>query len=269
MARTPIIGLAGKAGSGKSTVAKFIADKYNAVEVAQADVMKRFIWRVFENFTIEDLWGPSELRNKSVDLTDDEPHIYFNFTETIDPWLDHLLENKSDINNAKKRIEKWLDNDICPKLKTITPRYLLQSLGTEVVRNFKPTVWSDHAIATAFNLLTPNWRYERAIGLIRESNRKPYNFVVISDVRFLNECLNINKINGINILIKRPDLVKLGGEEGNHSSETELDTIPKHFFDTIVWNDGSLQSLYGRIDEIVKKYYPQMTSSVPYLRVED
>ena len=57
-----IIGLIGKAGSGKSTAARILCTRLNATEVSLADPIKRIARDLF-GFTERQLWGPSECRN--------------------------------------------------------------------------------------------------------------------------------------------------------------------------------------------------------------
>ena len=73
---TPIIIVSGKAGSGKDTVAAYIADKYNGVCIAQADPMKRFVKNLM-GFSDNQLWGPSEARNTRVPQDFFSPKLSF------------------------------------------------------------------------------------------------------------------------------------------------------------------------------------------------
>lgn len=57
-----IIGLAGKAGAGKDTVADLLVKHHDFQKIAFSDPMKRFCKEVF-GWSDEQLWGPSELRN--------------------------------------------------------------------------------------------------------------------------------------------------------------------------------------------------------------
>lgn len=60
-----IIGVSGKAGSGKDEMAKALIREYDFTRIAIADPMKRFVKALYrEAFTDEDLWGPSEKRSK-------------------------------------------------------------------------------------------------------------------------------------------------------------------------------------------------------------
>jgi hypothetical protein len=99
----------------------------------------------------------------------------------------------------------------------LTPRYVLQKLGTEIGRNFDQDIWIK-------NLFT---RIERSKASI----------ILIDDCRFLNESIYL-KSNGAYILgIKRP-----GVTPDNHQSEKELyDNWDDMVHDTLV-NDSSIES---------------------------
>ncbi len=58
-----LIGLSGKAGSGKSTVADFLVRNHCFETVSLADPLKRFVREVV-GFSRDQLWGASKLRNE-------------------------------------------------------------------------------------------------------------------------------------------------------------------------------------------------------------
>lgn len=58
----PIIGVSGQAGSGKDSFAARLVEEHDFVRVALADGMKRIARDVY-GFTLEQLWGPSQMRN--------------------------------------------------------------------------------------------------------------------------------------------------------------------------------------------------------------
>lgn len=58
-----LIGLTGRAGSGKDTIADILVSRHGFKKIALADPMKRFCREIF-GFTDEQLWGPSEKRNE-------------------------------------------------------------------------------------------------------------------------------------------------------------------------------------------------------------
>ena len=57
-----LIGICGRSGSGKDTVADILVRDYGFVKVACADPLKRTCRDVYR-FTDEQLWGPSKKRN--------------------------------------------------------------------------------------------------------------------------------------------------------------------------------------------------------------
>jgi len=58
-----IVGVCAQAGSGKDTTADFFVEDYGYFKVALADPIKRFCAQMY-GFSYDQLWGPSELRNK-------------------------------------------------------------------------------------------------------------------------------------------------------------------------------------------------------------
>lgn len=144
--------------------------------------------------------------------------------------------------------EKNLANLVKP-----TPRMMLQRLGTELMRTqLHPNVWINSRMAT-FNE-NSNW--------------------IMTDCRFDNEAKAIREKGGILIKIRRPfslrfpDLAEYGLEYDydhdrlcndnpgmcaklTHSSETGLDNWEE--FDYIIDNDGDMDDLLGKVDEILIK----------------
>lgn len=58
-----LVGISGKAGSGKDTVADLLVKEFSFVKVGLADPLKRIVRDVF-CFTEEQLWGASQFRNE-------------------------------------------------------------------------------------------------------------------------------------------------------------------------------------------------------------
>ncbi len=101
----------------------------------------------------------------------------------------------------------------------LSPRFLLQRFGTEVVRNTHHNVWVYHL--------------EK---VIKENPNKNY---VIGDVRFENEFDFVLKIGGVMWRIQRP-VVNLD----NHASETLLDNLEHHVY---INNNGTLDMLRAEV----------------------
>jgi hypothetical protein len=111
--------------------------------------------------------------------------------------------------------------------RDITPRWVLQYFGTEVMRgNMLDSIWVDSLIA----------RYNGAN-------------TVISDTRFVNEIKKIKENNGKIILVKRgpmPTREEMQ-EKGVHKSE--WDWIGSEF-DHVIDNNSTLEALYSNIDKL-------------------
>lgn len=262
----PIVIVSGKAGSGKDTVGTFIKECWSGVCVAQADPMKRFTSHVF-GFSEEVLWGPSENRNVMVQETvTDKESIRGRFDCYMDENMDHelfslvvpLRQNVS----ASERLTEWFygiyQNSLCNDIP-VSPRFVLQTLGTEWGRHVSPDMWSKYAIETCRKLVCGGYAYNHVRGLGTSTGSWGFNFGVITDGRFRNEALNVRMVGGVALRVDRPDqeanaeAVSAAGVKG-HVSE-RLDAIPDHFYNQVVKNDGDLADLSEKIDGIMKYYY--------------
>lgn len=95
----------------------------------------------------------------------------------------------------------------------VTPRTVLQHVGTEGFRHFYPNVWSDYVFFVIRS--TPgNW--------------------VISDVRFPNEVQAVKDHGGYIVKVERTDYQDLQGAEAQHPSETSMEKIPFEDFDLVI-----------------------------------
>jgi hypothetical protein len=227
-----IIGICGKAGSGKDTIADILVKDHGFVKVALADPLKRFCQDIFE-FTTEQLWGPSEKRN--------EPDFRYLRHSFID-------ENGDQVSDF------------------LSPRYALQKLGTEWGRDCYPDIWVEYAMRVAKRLLVKGAPifYDARFGIRpwRVGDPEEIKGVVISDVRFLNEVEGLKKHGAKLVRVYRPvaarftaapegtvtketsrEAWRLQGNEALHRSETEQDGISDELFDFILHNDGSLEDL--------------------------
>ena len=137
----------------------------------------------------------------------------------------------------------------------VSGRQLLQLVGTEVGRQGDMEALRVYGVGEARvrNVLrdhdvTPGplaWVNALfSLGFLAKVDTRGY---VITDVRFPNEAAAVQANGGTIIKVVRPDLDT--GEHNGHASETEVDNCP---FDHEVLNDGTLQDLYAKIDEIIK-----------------
>jgi uncharacterized protein YegP (UPF0339 family) len=111
----------------------------------------------------------------------------------------------------------------------MTVRQLLQELGTEGLRKgLHENVW--------VNALMADYKAPKM------SEYHPSKWI-ITDVRFPNEAEAITEKNGVLIRIERP-----GTPTGEHASETSLDEYP---FMHVIVNDGDLNDLINKVRKLL------------------
>jgi hypothetical protein len=242
-----IIGLLGKAGSGKDTVADWLVENQNFAKVGLADPLKRICRDVFA-FTDEQLWGPSEFRN---------------------------APDKRYLQKAREVFDAE-DEEMMVVRDYLTPRFALQQLGTEWGRSCYPNVWIDYALRVAEKLLKkphilkdPSGDIEvvvdydqkdrvasdglttYAIKYANNIGKKPRSGVVIPDCRFRNEFDAIKAAGGKMVKIVR-QTAGLSGAAATHASEMEQESIKDSEFDFILANNGeSLEELYAYLPKLM------------------
>jgi len=139
----------------------------------------------------------------------------------------------------------------------LTPRFALQSLGTDWGRNCYLNTWVDYGIRTAKKILSGQY-YTPKTGL-QLINQENFHYridgVVFSDVRFMNELNAIKEAGGKVIRIKRQMTTPYDVKAMNllHDSETELPNTSDDLFDYIIDNSGTLDELMVKIDNMVEE----------------
>lgn len=184
-----IIAISAKKQHGKDTVANIIQEyTNNKFKVVKfADKLKDFVCTLI-NCTREDLENEN-----------------FKNSELGDEW-------------------DFIDDD-CIKQK-MTPRKLLQKIGTEAMRNnVHQNVWINATFSSYCDKC--NW--------------------IITDLRFQNEMNILKNYNAIKIRVNRPSILK----NDDHPSETSLDNNDD--FDFYIDNDSDLDSLKEKTIDILKK----------------
>lgn len=116
----------------------------------------------------------------------------------------------------------------CPAYPHMTNRFVLQHVGTELFRSFIDTIWVDTTMRIAAKCGTP---------------------VVISDVRFPNECAAIQERGGIVIRVTNPNVML---PHDAHSSETMIPSLPA---DYDIINDGTIGDLEFRLSSILNRHH--------------
>lgn len=193
-----IVGLCGLIGSGKGTVADYLCHDYKFQKLSFADALKDGVAGIF-GYDRDMLEGDTSASRAA--------------RERPDAFWSELMGRE------------------------ITPRYILQIMGTEIMRqNFHPDIW---------------------VKLVeKELGRRPTAWFTIPDARFPNEVDMIREMGGEIWWVKRgpwPDWVapwrEMGIEpEGVHESEYMWMLKEP---DRIIENDGDLEDLRDMIEEIL------------------
>ena len=190
-----LIGIVGLIGSGKDTVANRLVEKHGFVRDSFAKSLKDAVSSMFN-------------------------------------WDREMLEgNTSSSRHWREQPDKFWSEKFG---KPVTPRWVLQHFGTEVMRgNMYDGIWVDSCL-----------------GRYKGKN------TVISDTRFPNEVKQIRLNGGTIIRVKRNEDPEwfINYVEGNiepkgiHSSEYAW---AKEEFDFVIENNGNKETLYAKIDELI------------------
>lgn len=150
-------------------------------------------------------------------------------------------------------------------LQEITPRFLLQTLGTEAGRNLiHPNLWVN-ALFADYTPEATTQLVDIQLGMSTSQMEKigkpiPIWFPnwIITDVRFPNEKKAIEDRGGIVIRVSRKTwvqkqedrLLKEYNYKQEHPSETALDNAE---FDYVIDNNGTIEDLIEKVKEILIK----------------
>ena len=217
-----VLGILGNKNAGKDTVGKMVTDSCNGKSIAFATPLKELAAVVF-GFNADQLWGPSGERDKP-DPRYDKSHpdlmrtwrIADNQFAAYAPyWLQRIGHSE-----AMPMLRAWLGT--MKKLDYLTPRWVLQTLGTEFGRAVTPDVWVAYGLKDAAD------RLSRGAGI-----------VVITDTRFLNEARTICEAGGAVWHI-----IRSSASLDTHASERDqADPEMKQYVTEVIYNVGSLQDL--------------------------
>ena len=184
-----LIGLVGLIGSGKDTVAECLVNNHGYQRDSFAKSLKDAVSVIFG-------WDRALLEGAT-----QESRMW---RERIDPYWSNKLN------------------------KAITPRYILQYWGPEVMRgNFHDSIWIDSFIA-------------------RYNGGK----IVLSDTRFVNEIETIRALKGKVVLIRRGPIPSKEEMKKKTVHQSEWDWIGQTF-DYEIDNSGSLADLKTQVDHMI------------------
>ena len=277
--KTNLIGISGKIGSGKDTVGKILQylscsppsvdeinhmmkfitnDKYKSnLDIASNYQIKKFADKLKDKVCL--LIGCTREQLEDREFKEKElGEEWWYYTDTL--FNDSGSEgNLYDYNEYHDKLK----DDLNYYIIKVTPRKLLQLLGTEAGRNIiHPNIWVN-ALFADYKKIAYNWDCDG------NTTVEGYPNWIITDVRFPNEAKAIKDRGGIVIRVNRNkqcgscENIFIGNAEcpscgsgnwvygnidSNHPSETALDDYDG--FDYVVENDGSIEDLVDKIRQL-------------------
>lgn len=195
-----IIAICGLQNSGKDTLGSILVKKYNFTKLSFADVLKDVIASVFR-------------------------------------WDRNLLEGSTkESREWREQVDEWWSQRL--NIPNLTPRFILQQIGTELFRNhFHEDIW----VAAV----------EKQLSL--------YDNVVITDCRFPNEAQMLQNKGAKFVKITRGELPKWFYEYENNLIAQPSDIHPSEYlwiknnFDYCFDNSGSILDLVTFAQFITQK----------------
>lgn len=136
-----------------------------------------------------------------------------------------------------------------PRWGGLTPRFLLQRMGTEVGRNIHKETWVRKAFDTidraylGETVTLPNFTFRRFEKTAFPSGSA--SLWSVPDVRFKDEAEAVQARGGFVIKVVRPGLAR---PTDTHASETNIDEVRE---DYLVTNDGTIEDLAEKVEAIV------------------
>ena len=264
-----LIGISGKMGSGKNLVCTIIqgltaAKKHNIENLSFEWIKKYYINSIWEQkaFAGKLKQTASLLTGIPVEKFEDQE---FKNTPIGEDWLVHWYIDRIGQKHLTLSAEEAIMADGRDSGQDLlTPRLLLQIIGTECIRDkVHPNAW--------VNALFADYKYEihrsevptRAAGFI---DQHVYPNWIITDMRFPNEMEAVKSRGGISIRVNRnPINVVVEGQKlhvnqedynkhilkkEEHPSEIALDNAE---FDYTIENNSSIEDLIHTVSLILKK----------------
>ena len=151
-------------------------------------------------------------------------------------WDREMLEgNTASSRHWREQPDKFWSEKMA---KEVTPRWVLQYFGTEVMRQgMYDAIWVDSVI-----------------GRYKGEN------TVISDTRFQNEIKTIKAHGGIVVLVKREEIPTREEMQKQGIHQSEWDWVGSDF-DYIIDNTNSLEGLNANIDQFIRQLQDRQSSN--------
>ena len=251
-----MICISGFSGVGKDEFTKRLKEKYGATQTGLVDPAKRHMADLY-GFTEEQLFGPSKNRNSGdirypktglpvgFRLSVDLPHEPNKWSETPVPWWQYDDQVGGLTYVRQHDPHYWL-----------SPREALQRY-CELMNLMYGDTWVRKGIEIHKLIATGAYGYDRMKGIIANpiSSTDRSVITVFADFRHHHEfrlarAASDDACKPIFIRIKHPTI---NTPPFNHRSEMEQTEIPDTEFDFIVENDGTIQELYDKADDVMSR----------------
>lgn len=261
-----IIGIAGKAGSGKDLVGNIIqyliaCKKYEGMDCFKADYVNK-CFNLEADYTNITEWKIKKFADKLKDIVclligctrEQLEDREFKEKELGEEWYRYGLIREdsakpilfpSNLENIECQLKLFKGSTLY--MDKLTPRKLLQLLGTECGRNIiHPDIWVN-ALFSDYKTYAETKNYTNST-----PKDNDYPNWIITDTRFPNELEAIKKRNGIIIRINRGLIERTGKmiQESEHISETALNNAE---FDYVIENDSTIEELLNKVKKILIK----------------
>jgi dephospho-CoA kinase len=244
-----IIGLAGKALTGKTSVANTIVPK---ARIANDD--EDVVWdHIYFALPIYEL---ASIKKNVIGNRSKIRQLYGIHDTVYDLFGKSPIANVPDYDKMFAIVNEIYNLPIL--LDGSKPRSFLQKVG-DICREHNPTCFSEWAINKSRSLYSDYLR-----DLQFEENPKPFA-VIISDVRFINEAEAIkNAPNGILVCYEASDSIReermlkrdgslMTEEQKNHLSELQIDQVAKISDIIINTNNLSIEEQASITKDFIKK----------------
>jgi len=227
-----IIGISGFQSSGKDTIADYLVKEHGFVKLSFASALKDIVAIIF---------GWSRERLEGLKVEDRQ------WREEIDP--------------------KWAKTLNIPCL---TPRYVLQYLGTEVFRNhFHKDIWTkivENQLSFYENVVVSDCRFANEIEMIKQNGGKIIqvhrdDHVLDIGAKHLSKLpLEVSENNQrlfqvyppkVDIDAKHPSKLPLEVSGAKHPSELEW---TKCHYDRVIKNNGTIKDLHIKVNLILSDF---------------
>lgn len=218
-----IIGFAGRKRAGKTCLSKYLCEKHNGTVITVADALKHLCC---------DLCGFKDIEELNY-YKDNGTSYSFN-PNKAPVWAKIICEQvfgEYTENHYNKVLE------LLSEIYTYNVRELLQFIGTDIIRKYRP-----------------NWHVDKMIEAI---NNATTELICVDDVRFPNERDAVEKLGGTVFFVVRPDL-RIG--VSNHVSEVSL-TWSDFNSDRVIVNRFEQEYFFNEFDEAYKHYFAFTNSS--------